>query len=209
MRYSAEAWPGQDELKHLVRAAQRDEPGSLDELLVRLRPPFLAFFAQRVPHDDAEDLAQDALLRVARSLRRIDPERADRYVVTIACNLVRSERQRRVRAMRRFAPIALAESAEDCATPEHDAEQRELVRAVRRAGLATLPPELRDIVIRVLGGLSPSEVAAQLDLNPVTVRTRLLRARTVLRRELRAHLDTAALVGVTALRVLARTHHAA
>lgn len=111
MRCPGEVWPDQDELIQLVREAQSGEPRLVDALLARLRPSFLKVFARRIGPDDAEDAAQAALIRVAGALGRIDPERAPRYVVTVARNLLRSEYRRRARVARRSVPVELAESA--------------------------------------------------------------------------------------------------
>ena len=56
--------------------------------------------------------------------------------------------------------------------------------AVHRAVLTKLPRPLQDIMSRVLDDETPSQVADELHVSPVTVRTRLMRARWILRREL-------------------------
>lgn len=175
-----------------MRAAQGDEAPALDTLLAALRPWLVAFFARRIAKDTAEDLAQAALIRITRALRQIDPERADRYVSTVARNLLRTEYQRRARDRSRSAPAELGEAVESPVSLDRQTEHEELIRAVHRASVATLPPELREIVLGLLRGLSPSEIAAELGINPVTIRTRLLRARALLRRELWPYLDRGA-----------------
>jgi len=78
------AWPASETLGQLVREAQRDGPDALNRLLATLRPALLRFFERRFPSDTTEDLAQLALMRIAKALRRIDPERADSYTITVA-----------------------------------------------------------------------------------------------------------------------------
>ena len=68
--------------------------------------------------------------------------------------------------------------------PDCQAEYEEMVLAVHRAVLTKLPPPLRDIMNGVLEDRSQSQIAEQLQVNPVTLRTRLIRARSILRREL-------------------------
>jgi RNA polymerase sigma factor (sigma-70 family) len=184
MQRPGEVWPDQDELIDLVREAQRGEPRAVDALLASLRPSFVRFFARRLTLDDAEDAAQGALIRITGALGRIDPERALSYVVTVARNLLRSESRRRAREARRAAPVEFAETVEAPGTPEGEADYRDLARAVQRASLATLPPDLREILQARLSGLSPTEIASQRRVNPATIRTRLLRARAILRPEL-------------------------
>jgi hypothetical protein len=50
--------------------------------------------------------------------------------------------------------------------------------------MEVLPPPLRVVVLGLLDGQTPAEIAASLHLSPVTIRTRLLRARVLLRHEL-------------------------
>lgn len=101
-------WPDAERIAFLVREAQRDVPGALDRLLATLRPPLVAFFSDRLSHELAEDSTQNELWRIARALRRIDPERADAYVATVARNLLRSAHRRGAIDGRRRADVALA-----------------------------------------------------------------------------------------------------
>ena len=69
-------------------------------------------------------------------------------------------------------------------SPDSQAEYEELVLALHRAVLTKLPHSLRQIVGGVLEDKSPLQIADELHVSPVTVRTRLMRARWILRREL-------------------------
>ena len=169
-----------------MREAQGGDLRALDALLVRLRPSLLRFFARRLGRDAAEDAAQDALIRIARAFRRIDAEGAGRYIVTVAENLLRWECRRRAREARRSASVKLAERIEAPDTADGRVDYGDLA-SVCRASAATLPPELQDVVLAVLRGLSPLEIAAECQVNRVTIRTRLLRARARLRAELRLY----------------------
>lgn len=173
----------------LVAAAQSGSAASVDALLSALRPALVGFFARRLPDDEAEDLAQAALLRIVRALPTIEPDRGDRFIVTIACNLVRTAYTQRARDQRRRAPVELADTAETTGAADRHAEYRELAREVHRICAAELPPALKEVMLGMLRGETPSEIAERLEMNPVTVRTRLMRARAILRRELRPFLD--------------------
>jgi RNA polymerase sigma factor (sigma-70 family) len=85
-------------------------------------------------------------------------------------------------------PLEFADDVEAPIVIELEVECEELARAVHRVSLETLPESLRQIVLALLHGLTPSEIAEQQHLNPVTIRTRLLRARAILRRELGPYL---------------------
>jgi RNA polymerase sigma-70 factor (ECF subfamily) len=188
MQFWSGAWLTHDRLGDLVRATHRGEPLALDRLLDAIRPSLVAFFARRIAPAVSEDLAQVALMRIARAIDRIDAERADRYVMTVAHNLLRTEFRRRAREARRQLPLDYAADVEAPIMVHSEVEQEELARAIHRASLETLPPSLREIVLSLLRGLTPAEIAEQQNLNPVTIRTRLLRARALLRRELRPYL---------------------
>src|SRR5437773_11165520 len=104
--HPSSAWPASEMLGQLVREAQRDGPDALDRLLATLRPALLRFFERRLPSDMTEDLAQLALMRIAKALRRIDPERADSYTITVARNRLLSAYRQRARDVRRHVPAA-------------------------------------------------------------------------------------------------------
>lgn len=77
-------WPEAEVLARLIVDAQSARVGAVDELLAILRPSFVAFFERRLPSDLAEDLAQLSLLRSSGAITRIDPQRADSYIATVA-----------------------------------------------------------------------------------------------------------------------------
>ncbi len=183
------AWPAREVLGQLVREAHRDGADALNRLLTTLRPVLVTFFERRLPRDwpDTEDLTQVALIRVSKAVRRIDPERADDYIATVARNLLRTAYRERARDQGRYLPAG-SELASAISLPDCEAEYEELVLAVHRAVLTTLPRPLREIMTRVLEDESQVQVADELQVNEVTVRTRLRRARSILRRELARYL---------------------
>lgn len=180
-------WPDASTIEALVREAQRGVPKALSRLLATLRPALVEFFARRLTPDMSEDLAQSALVRISGALHRIDPARADAYVSTVARNLLRTAYRRCAIDKERLVTIdgevsLLQENAQE------SAEYDELVLAVHRVIAAKLPSELADVVRAVLRGDSAAEIAKQQAVSPVTVRTRLMRARAVLRKELESRL---------------------
>jgi len=188
MTDSSSAWPASETLGQLVREAQRDGPDALNRLLATLRPALLRFFERRFPSDMTEDLAQLALMRIAKAVRRIDPERADSYTITVARNLLRTAYRQRARDLIRYSPVG-NELASTTPPSDSQAEYEELVLAVHRTVLTKLPRPLQDIMSRVLDDEPPSQIADELHVSPVTVRTRLMRARWILRRELVAYMS--------------------
>lgn len=181
-------WPTPEVLSQLVRHAQGNDAGGVDALLAAIRPALLAFFRQRTDSDVAEDLSQMTLVRVGRAIARIDPERADSYLSAVARNLLRTSY--RIRARERQRTTALDATIE--VGTEHRADSRaeyaELVTAVHRACLDIPYPALREVALGVLRGYSAAELADRLEISPITVRTRLMRVRAILRHELHAYL---------------------
>jgi RNA polymerase sigma factor (sigma-70 family) len=181
-------WPAPDILSGLVREAKCDARG-VEALLSAIRPALHAFFRRRTDADAAEDLTQLSLLRIAGAVPRIDPERADSYLTTVARNLLRTSYQVRARELGRT--VALTEVVEVAIEKPADqrAEYSDLASAVHRACLAIEQPALREIALGVARGESATELANQFDISPITVRTRLMRVRAALRNQLAAYLD--------------------
>jgi RNA polymerase sigma factor (sigma-70 family) len=187
MSYPQDWYPEAELLAERIRAVQGGDRQALEQLLGGLRPLFLAYFSRRLSSDLAEDFTQIALLRIARAVDRIDPERANPYVTTVLRNLLRTARSRQLRDERRYLAIddLIADARQDAGSRT---EYEELARAVHRISATTLPPPLADIVLGLLRGETPIEIAHRQGVSPITVRTRLLRARAILRREFRSDL---------------------
>lgn len=176
-----------EELARLVKAAQREGGKDLNTLLRAIRAPLLGYFMRRLPADEADDLAQLALLRVAKALPRIDADRASAFVGTVARNLLRTAQRRIARDARRFIYNDVIDSIESVLRADEEAEHHELLAAIQSVSIRALPGELRDIVNGLLRGQSYAEIAARQGVRQVTVRTRLLRARAILREELKQY----------------------
>ena len=184
-------WPESTKLASLIREAQCSVRGADEALLAVLRPSLLSFFSARLPRELAEDLTQNALIRIAGALPRIDPERADAYLATVARNLLRTAHRRRAIEARRRIELDLEAIPIDREGVDARVEREELVRMVHAVIRSKLPPPLAETVRALLNGSTPVEIAALQGVSPVTVRTRLMRARAILRAELRGHLDSA------------------
>lgn len=182
-------WPAQDALKRLVVEAQRGPASAVNALLAALRPALVSYYARRISGDLADDLTQAALIRVHGALPGIEPERADAFIATVARNVLCSGYAQRGRALRRWAPEQFAEDVEAPTAVDRHLEYKELVRAVKQLAEADLPPKMQEVVLGLLRDETPAEIAARLGISPITVRGHLMRARAVLRRELRPYLD--------------------
>lgn len=125
----------------------------------------------------AQDLAQEAYLRLLRVERAELVRQPRAYLYRIAVNLISEFRLRARREPIVFDSDAFAEAAEHAADPPADegervadAEQIELI-------LDQLPPLYRAIfVLRKRDGLSYQEIAQQLEISVHTVKKYLARA---------------------------------
>jgi RNA polymerase sigma-70 factor (sigma-E family) len=129
----------------------------------------------------AEDLVQEAFLRLARNHHRInDQDRAAAYLRSIVINLARDHNRRGLVSLRHRLPARPDDrSAEDQVAD--DESRREVIEALR-----ALPRRQRDcVVLRYYLELSVGEIAGTLGLSPNSVKTHLQRGL----RSLREHLE--------------------
>lgn len=142
-------------------------------------------FLLRLTHDEAlaADLMQETWLRLAASARALAPDSQPlAWLLRVARNLFISQRRWAVLHQAALAalqlsntPARLPSALEQIAA---DATQLRLERA-----LAALPLRYREVLLLiVVEGLAPAEVANMLDITPETVRKRLSRGRAALQR---------------------------
>jgi RNA polymerase sigma-70 factor (ECF subfamily) len=188
MRYASSGWPSSDTLSRLVGHAQDGSVTATEELLAVLRPSLMSFFGRRLSADVAEDLSQLALVRIGRAVCRIDPKRADVYVSTVARNLLRTAYRVEARSRHRDGQRDPVDLVSNAPAADMRVEYLELVGAVHRACLR-MRPGLREVAEGVLRGDSAADMARNLDVSPITVRTRLMRVRAILREEVAPYLS--------------------
>lgn len=173
----------------LMERLARDDDAALDALINAFAPALLRF-ARRTLFDpaDAEDVVQDAFVRVWRARHRWQPSACvSTYLYTILTRLCLNRRRS---LFRRPAHTRLPE-ADDGAHPgdlapgpERLAASSQLRRALA-AELAALPTNQRAaVLLRLEGDLSYQEIAAALDTTAAAVESLLSRARSRLRKRL-------------------------
>jgi RNA polymerase sigma-70 factor (ECF subfamily) len=144
---------------------------------------------------DAEDIAQQAFLRVWRHAARYRPDaKFTTYLFTITRNLVFNESRRRSRRKEvssdeREENSHLQVAADESAQPDSEVLRAELQQAVD-AAIAALPEAQRlAVVLRRYEQMPYEEIAEVLKLSLPAVKSLLFRARTSLRSALRDYLD--------------------
>jgi RNA polymerase sigma factor (sigma-70 family) len=122
--------------------------------------------------DAAEDLVQEAFIRLARSVHRIDePDRIPAYLRSIVLNLARDHNRRGLVSLRhrmRATETAVAGPDEEWQLAD---DQRRVIAAVRELA----PGQRNCLVLRYWLDLSNPEIAATLGVSVNTVKTQLQR----------------------------------
>ncbi|MBN9660140.1 MAG: sigma-70 family RNA polymerase sigma factor [Acidobacteria bacterium] len=173
--------------------------------------PFVESFQNRIfqytwlmcgQREDAEEVAQDTLLKIFESFDQLeDPERVKAWVFRIAKNYCLMKRRKSVFAPDRELsldellpgqegerPIQVADTAE---LPEGRVLRQELSEELERA-MRALPDTYRSVVLlRDVEDLSTADTAEVLDLTEDTVKQRLHRGRLALRKSLAAYVEKA------------------
>jgi RNA polymerase sigma-70 factor (ECF subfamily) len=134
---------------------------------------------------DAEDLTQEVFVRVFRSLHTYTPGTFEGWLHRITTNLFLDQARRKARI--RFD--ALAEDAESRLPSKMAGPDTHLVETLFdddvEAALAALPPDFRAAVVLCdIEGLSYEEIADVLGVKMGTVRSRIHRGRSMLRKAL-------------------------
>lgn len=153
--------------------------------------------ARAVVRDDAEaeDVVQEAYMHAFANLGAF---RGASSLSTWLSRIAINEALGRLRKKRRAANGGLVQAAEaeiirfpltsDSIDPERTMAQRQLLHLVEQAA-DNLPEAFRTVfVARVIEGMSVEETAELLGLRPETVKTRLHRARALMRKELDARI---------------------
>jgi RNA polymerase sigma-70 factor (ECF subfamily) len=187
-----------DTYADLVRQATAGDALAMEQLLIRAQEVAYRFSLLVCGHaQDAEDVMQDALIKTYERVNTIKDPSAFRAwlfrTVRNACLMKRRKRSgepARVESLDGAAPAGAdgrtgsREVASITKGPDELAMNAWLGERLRRA-LATLPPAYRMIVLlREMEGLSTREVAKVSGMTEDNVKTRLHRARVMLREAL-------------------------
>jgi RNA polymerase sigma-70 factor (ECF subfamily) len=192
------SFTAQTDTNDLIAAHLAGDERAFTRLVTRYQPRLVNFVTRMIQdRERAEDLVQEAFLRVYRHLNRFDQSRKfSTWVYTIASNLARNELRNRKRS-----PLVLYQTLEsrnpDGAPIEfedpdnqpdelyHQRHLRELVdAAVDRLG----DTHRTVFVMRELEGKSYEEIAEVTRTNLGTVKSRLNRARAAFAEEIQPHL---------------------
>jgi RNA polymerase sigma-70 factor (ECF subfamily) len=172
------------------------------ETLMRRHNRMLFRTARAILRDDAEaeDTLQEAYLQAYQSIGGFRGEaKLSTWFARIVANeaLMRLRKHARRAAIVPLQPSAALEALDQIPdtnmdkTPERSAQRGEL-RRLLEAQIDALPDDYRAVfVLRAVEEMSVEETAAVLGIPPATVRSRLFRARSLLREALATKIDLA------------------
>jgi len=187
----------------LARRLMAGDAEAFDRFVEHFRAKVFQYSRLMCGHrEDAEEVAQDTLLKVFESFDQLrEPERVRQWVFRIAKNACLMKRRKSVFAPARelsldeFLPATSANGGEVriqiadwSSLPDDQMQQREM-KGVLEAAIAGLPETYRSVVLlRDMEELSTAETAEILDVTADVVKTRLHRGRLALRQKLDAYL---------------------
>jgi RNA polymerase sigma-70 factor, ECF subfamily len=182
---------GDDDEQSLVARICKGEPSLFATLVKPYERRVYATALALLRNDaDAQDVAQEAILKAFANLRQFRGEsKFSTWLIQITVNEARMRQRKRRGDL--FEPIAELQDEEGAYTPRDFADWREIpsealerseIRALLAKALASLAQKYREVfILRDVEQISIEETAEVLNISIASVKTRLLRARLMLR----------------------------
>jgi RNA polymerase sigma-70 factor (ECF subfamily) len=183
----------------LIEATKRGDETAFDEIVGRYRNPLTNFLYRMLnDYEEAVDLAQETFVRVYFAIERYHTDYAfSTYIYRIASNLAISELRRRKR--RKLLSLTGFFNYEGEDADFHPPDKKPLPdgrvledeeKTVIARAIAALPEKYRaPIILRDIEGRSYDEIAEILQLGLGTTKSRISRARGLLKEKLKNYFD--------------------
>lgn len=193
----------------LMQRFQKGDEDAFNLLVRRHQKPLINFIARFTGNkDNAEDLAQETFIRMFKAANRYKPGRAQfkTWMYFIAKNLCKNEIRNRGRRERYYVDnivsndnsidgndeeidLIASAPADAAFQPEIALERKELRNTIQKA-IAELPDQYRlPLVLRDIQGLSYDEIGNILELRSGTTKSRINRARLMLKDKLKSYME--------------------
>jgi len=178
-----------NEAATVVRSPDRSQDAVLESLVrEHSRLVYRIAYAALRSHHDAEDAAQETFLRVLRYSHKLATvENHKTWLARIAWRVAvdRSQQRGRRREIALHDPEKPGGEAASSELPADKAMQGSQVGQLLERMISSLPAKLRQpLILSTVEEMSPREVAATLGINEAAVRSRVFRARQILREKL-------------------------
>lgn len=182
----------------LIEATKQGDEQAFAEIVNRYRNPITNFLYRFLnDYEEAVDLAQETFVRVYFAIERYHTDYAfSTYIYRIASNLAISEiRKRKRRKLLSLTGLFQGESENETefqppdekSLQDEDLIEDERNRVIARA-IAALPDKYRaPIILREIENKSYEEIAQILDLGLGTTKSRISRARALLKDKLKTY----------------------
>jgi len=184
----------------LIEATRQGDEAAFAEIMRRYRSPIVNFLYRFLnDYEEAVDLAQETFVRIYFAIDRYHTSFAfSTYIYRIASNLAISElRRRKRRRVLSLTGLLQGNNGDEDATDFQPADERKLQdaglvddeqsRVIGRA-IAALPEKYRlPLILRDIEGKSYEDVAAILELGLGTTKSRISRARGLLKEKLKGY----------------------
>lgn len=183
----------------LIEATKNGDEAAFAAIVGRYRNPITNYLYRFLnDYEEAVDLAQETFVRVYFAIDRYHTEYAfSTYIYRIATNLAISElRKRKRRTILSLTGLFQSEDDEQAefqppdtrSLPDQDLVEDERSKVIAKA-IVTLPTKYRvPIILRDIEGKTYDEIAEILDLGLGTTKSRISRARGLLKEKLRHYL---------------------
>ena len=193
----------------LMQRFQKGDEDAFNLLVRRHQQSLINFIARYIgDKDNAEDLAQETFIRMFKAANRYKPGRAQfkTWMYFIAKNLCKNEIRNRGRRERyqvdnivsndnsidgnnEEIDLIASAPADSAFQPEVTLERKELRNTIQKA-IAELPDQYRlPLVLRDIQGLSYDEIGNILELRSGTTKSRINRARLMLKDKLKSYME--------------------
>ncbi len=176
----------------LIERARAGESEALEQLLERHERNIYHIALRTLGnHDDAMDMAQEAIIKIVRSIRGFKRDSTFKvWAYRITMNTCLDElRKRKTISLDSYLEASGKEISDPAEAPEERLMRADLKAALEKA-IADLPEEYRAaLVLRDISGLSYQEVSEALNISLGTVKSRINRARNILKDKLPAQLE--------------------
>jgi len=186
----------------LIEATRQGDEAAFAEIMRRYRSPIVNFLYRFLnDYEEAVDLAQETFVRIYFAIDRYHTSFAfSTYIYRIASNLAISElRRRKRRRVLSLTGLLQGNNGDEEATDFQPADERKLPdaglvddeqsRVIGRA-ISALPEKYRlPLILRDIEGKSYEDVAAILELGLGTTKSRISRARGLLKEKLKGYVS--------------------